>query len=57
MASKWTKIDWPRAVVAVALIAGATCVAIWAPEDIRAPLASLLTALAVALRPALGRGL
>ena len=45
-----TRIQWPAAVVLVALIAGSVCAAIWAPESIQAALAGLLVGLAGLLK-------
>jgi hypothetical protein len=43
-------VSWPQAVVLVALVAGAVCASIWAPEDVRGALVGLLTAIAGWLR-------
>ena len=43
-------LQWPQALVAVALIAGAVCASIFAPEDVRGALVGVLTAIAAWLR-------
>lgn len=46
----FAKLDWPQVVLVLGLAAAVSAIAILAPEDLRAPLASLVTALAGVLR-------
>lgn len=44
------KLDWPQAAVMVALVLAVAAVCLFAPEDLRAPIAALITASAGILR-------
>lgn len=44
------KFDWPQAAVMVALVVAVAAVCLFAPEDLRAPIAALITASAGILR-------
>ena len=47
---KLPKIDGPQAAVMIALVAGVVCVMIFAPAEMHAPLAAVLTGAAALLR-------
>jgi hypothetical protein len=49
------KIDMPQALVAVALIAGVVLVMLFAPSEMHAPLAALMTGAAAILRSPVSR--
>ena len=47
---KMPKVDWQQSVVIVALIAGAAAICVFAPSELHAPLAAIITAAAGWLR-------